>query len=62
MVSGGFTGSIVAIVTPMLASGEVDLEAFRSLVLWHLQAGSNGIVVHGTTGESATLTPLYSHW
>jgi len=57
MVSGGFTGSIVAIVTPMLASGEVDLEAFRSLVLWHLQAGSNGIVVHGTTGESATLTP-----
>lgn len=57
MVSGDFTGSIVAIVTPMLASGDVDLEAFRSLVLWHLQAGTNGIVVHGTTGESATLTP-----
>jgi len=57
MLSGGFTGSIVAIVTPMLASGEVDLGAFRSLILWHLQAGTNGIVVHGTTGESATLTP-----
>jgi 4-hydroxy-tetrahydrodipicolinate synthase len=57
MLSGGFTGSIVAIVTPMLASGDVDLEAFRSLILWHLHAGTNGIVVHGTTGESATLTP-----
>ncbi len=57
MLSGGFTGSIVAIVTPMLASGDVDLEAFRSLILWHLRASTNGIVVHGTTGESATLTP-----
>lgn len=58
MLSGGFTGSIVAIVTPMLASGDVDLESFRKLILWHLEAGTNGIVVHGTTGESATLTPL----
>lgn len=58
MLSGGFNGSIVAIVTPMLASSEVDLEAFRNLILWHLNAGTNGIVVHGTTGESATLTPV----
>lgn len=57
MLSDGFTGSIVAIVTPMLASGEVDLDVFRSLILWHLQAGTNGIVVHGTTGESSTLVP-----
>ena len=56
MLSDEFTGSIVAIVTPMLASGELDLDKFHNLILWHLQAGTNGVVVHGTTGESATLT------
>lgn len=56
MWSGKFMGSIVALVTPMHDSGDIDLEGFRNLILWHLQAGTNGIVVHGTTGESATLT------
>ncbi len=51
-----FAGSIVALVTPMDASGEINLDSFRNLILWHLQAGTKGIVVHGTTGESATLT------
>lgn len=51
-----FAGSIVALVTPMHDSGEINLESFRNLILWHLQAGTKGIVVTGTTGESATLT------
>lgn len=55
MFSGGFTGSIVALVTPMHDSGDIDFESFRKIILWHLEAGTNGIVVNGTTGESATL-------
>jgi 4-hydroxy-tetrahydrodipicolinate synthase len=51
-----FTGSIVALVTPMHESGEVNFESFRNLILWHLEQGTNGLVVNGTTGESATLT------
>lgn len=51
-----FLGSIVALVTPMHASGDIDLVSFKNLLLWHIQAGTNGIVVNGTTGESATLT------
>lgn len=50
-----FAGSIVALVTPMDESGEINLDSFRSLLEWHLQAGTNAIVVHGTTGESAAL-------
>lgn len=53
---GMFAGSIVALVTPMHESGELNLDSFRNLILWHLQEGTNGIVVNGTTGESATLT------
>lgn len=51
-----FLGSMVALVTPMYASGDIDLVSFKNLLLWHLEAGTNGIVVGGTTGESATLT------
>jgi 4-hydroxy-tetrahydrodipicolinate synthase len=51
-----FTGSIVALVTPMQESGEINLDSFRNLILWHLAAGTNGLVICGTTGESATLT------
>ncbi len=56
------TGSIVALVTPFSAAGELDLAAWRRLVGWHLEAGTDGIVVAGTTGESATLeTAEYEH-
>jgi len=48
-------GSIVALVTPMLASGDVDWDALDRLIAWHLEAGTHGIVPMGTTGESATL-------
>jgi 4-hydroxy-tetrahydrodipicolinate synthase len=51
-----FTGSIVAIVTPMYESGEIDENSFRNLIKWHIAEGTKGIVVNGTTGESATLT------
>jgi len=50
-----FSGSLVAIVTPMRPDGRVDFEAWARLVDFHLQNGTGGIVVGGTTGESATL-------
>lgn len=48
-------GSIVAIVTPMLEDGGVDLDCLRQLVDWHVAEGTKGIVVVGTTGESPTV-------
>ena len=48
-------GSLVAIVTPMKADGSVDEDAFRSLIDWHIEQGTDAIVAVGTTGESATL-------
>jgi len=50
-----FTGSIVALVTPMQADGSVDFGALDRLVQFHIDNGSDGIVAVGTTGESATL-------
>jgi 4-hydroxy-tetrahydrodipicolinate synthase len=51
-----FTGSLVAIVTPMRLDGSVDPEAWDRLLDWHLAAGTSGVVIGGTTGESVTLT------
>lgn len=51
-----FSGSIVAIVTPMTDEHQLDLEALRQLVDWHIEQGTSGIVVMGTTGESGTVT------
>lgn len=48
-------GSIPAIITPMHEDGGLDLPAFRKLIDWHVEQGSNGLVVVGTSGESATL-------
>ena len=48
-------GSLVAIVTPMLDDGGLDLERFRALIDFHVEQGSDGIVVVGTTGESPTV-------
>jgi 4-hydroxy-tetrahydrodipicolinate synthase len=50
-----FSGSLVALVTPMLESGAVDFEAWARLLDFHLANGTEGVVVGGTTGESATL-------
>ena len=49
------TGSLVAIVTPMLEDGKLDLPRFRKLIDWHVEEGTDGIVVVGTTGESPTV-------
>jgi 4-hydroxy-tetrahydrodipicolinate synthase len=51
-----FSGSLVAIVTPMHPDGAIDWPAWERLLAWHLEAGTSGIVVGGTTGESVTLT------
>lgn len=48
-------GSIVALVTPF-KGGKIDEESFRNLIRWHLKEGTHGILVSGTTGESATLS------
>lgn len=49
------TGSLVAIVTPMHPDGSLDLPALRKLVDWHIESGTSGIVMVGTTGESPTV-------
>src|SRR5690606_32154697 len=51
-----FSGSIVALVTPMQADGTVDHGALDRLVEFHISNGTNGIVAVGTTGESPTLS------
>ncbi|MFL6769159.1 MAG: 4-hydroxy-tetrahydrodipicolinate synthase [Sphingomicrobium sp.] len=50
-----FFGSIPALVTPF-AAGRVNEAAFRELVEWQIDEGSNGLVPCGTTGEAATLS------
>ncbi len=47
-------GSLVALVTPF-RDGDVDEDALRKMVNWHIEQGTDGIVSMGTTGESATL-------
>lgn len=48
-------GSIVAIVTPMHEEGSLDLPSFRALIDFHIEQGTDAIVVAGTTGESPTV-------
>lgn len=50
-----FSGSIVALVTPMNDDNSIDWAALEKLLEWHVAQGSNGIISMGTTGESATL-------
>jgi len=50
-----FSGSLVAIVTPMNPDGAVDFAAFERLIQFHIESGTDGLIVAGTTGESATL-------
>jgi len=50
-----FTGVYTAIVTPFRDDGEIDLDAFRDLINLQSEAGVDGIVPVGTTGESPTL-------
>ena len=50
------TGSIVALVTPMLEDGSIDYPHLRTLIDWHIAQGTDCIGVVGTTGESPTVT------
>jgi 4-hydroxy-tetrahydrodipicolinate synthase len=50
-----FNGSLVALVTPFDGSNRVDYASLKRLVDFHVEQGSDGLVVAGTTGESATL-------
>jgi 4-hydroxy-tetrahydrodipicolinate synthase len=49
------TGSIPALVTPMLEDGSVDYASLRKLIDWHIAEGTDCIGVVGTTGESPTV-------
>ena len=51
-----FKGSLVALVTPFDGNNRVDYASLKRLIDFHVDAGSNGLVIAGTTGESATLT------
>ena len=50
------TGSIVALITPMLDDGSVYYAGLRKLVDWHIAEGTDCIGVVGTTGESPTVS------
>ncbi len=49
-------GSIVALITPFLENGDLDLESFKRLIHFHAEQGTKGLVIAGTTGESPTLS------
>lgn len=48
-------GSLVAIATPMQPDGALDIPALRALIEFHVDQGTDGIVIVGTTGESPTV-------
>ncbi len=50
-----FTGSLVALVTPFDEQNRVDYPALERLIEFHVDGGTDGLVIAGTTGESATL-------
>jgi 4-hydroxy-tetrahydrodipicolinate synthase len=47
---------LTALVTPFRDDGDVDVAALVRLVDWQIEAGIDGLVPCGTTGESPTLT------
>ncbi len=51
-----FSGSLVALVTPFAGDNTVDYVSLKRLIDFHVEQGSDGLVIAGTTGESATLS------
>lgn len=49
-------GSISPVITPFNEDGSIDFEAFENLINWHIESGSHGISVTGTTGEPSSLS------
>ncbi|MBR5315446.1 MAG: 4-hydroxy-tetrahydrodipicolinate synthase [Firmicutes bacterium] len=52
-----FKGSGVALVTPF-RDGRIDYTALEKLIAWHMEKGTDAIIVCGTTGEASTLSPV----
>lgn len=50
-----FTGAGVALVTPMLPDGSINYQKIEELVDWHIENGTDAIIMCGTTGEAPTL-------
>ena len=50
-----FEGSCVALITPF-RNGHVDWDKFRELIDWHIEKGTDALLIAGTTGETSTLT------
>lgn len=51
-----FTGSAVAIITPMNPDGSINYERFGELIDEQIANHTDAIVVAGTTGEASTMT------
>ncbi|MGE4370880.1 MAG: 4-hydroxy-tetrahydrodipicolinate synthase [Burkholderiaceae bacterium] len=51
-----FQGSMVALITPMQPDGSLDFAAYRKLIDWHIEQGTDALVVVGTSGESPTVS------
>ena len=51
-----FTGSGVAIITPMKSDGSVNYDVLGQLLEFHVENGTDAIIACGTTGEAATLS------
>ncbi len=49
-------GSIVALITPFHSDGTVNFKKLRELINWHIDHGTDGLLVLGTTGESSTMS------
>lgn len=49
-------GSLVALVTPMTSDGAIEWDIFRKLIDWHIEQGTDGLVIMGSTGETATIS------
>ncbi|RZO10753.1 4-hydroxy-tetrahydrodipicolinate synthase [Pseudomonas moorei] len=56
-VSLGIRGSVVALVTPMFPDGAIDWLTYRELINWHIEEGTDALVIMGSTGESPTIPP-----
>ena len=49
-------GSIVALITPFHEDGSVNYDKIRELIHWHIEEGTDGICILGTTAETPALT------
>jgi 4-hydroxy-tetrahydrodipicolinate synthase len=50
------TGSFVALVTPLNQDLSLDVVALEKLIEWHIESGTQGLFIMGTTGEAASLS------